>query len=411
MKILYLSSTFPLVSENFIFYEISGLLGKQAEIKILSLYRPNPDLKSDVPNQLGFAKDITYVDTGNQNRITRLYIIAKALLKLIGSGKLASAKRLLFDAKTKAEYSRAKLVNIAEQIKEANHNSEILFCHFGPMGRLAAILKYYGLIDMKIVTSFHGYDISSYVDQQGNNIYDVLFEKGDLFICVSCYFLDRIKKLGAPENKSYVVHTAIDCNKFQFKPRNITNKKIIKLVCVGRMTEKKGHVYLIEAFSMLLKSSSNYQFELHLIGQGEEYENIIKLCEDFKIRDFVIFHGALQHHKVQECLEQSDIFVLPSTTAKNGDMEGIPGSIMEAMASGLPVVTTAHAGIPELVIDGENGLIANEKDAQDLYQKISQLIVNKDEWGKLTKNAREAVVRDFERGQETEKLYKLLSKL
>lgn len=380
------------------------------DIDILSLYKPTHASTSALPEKLGFDKNISYAPDLNKSAPIRLFRIFLLSLRLLFQGRGKAVKKLFTDNKTRSEISRHRLMEIALLIEKSSKDTDLLFCHFGPVGRLAAILKHYHLIDKKIITSFHGYDISRYVQENPKGIYDVLFQQSNMLICVSDYFLEKMIKLGAPKEISHVVHTAIDCSKFEYSERHIKDSETIKFISVGRFTEKKGHEYLLKAFQKLVQNGA-YKVHLDLIGEGELFDEMKALANDLSIDSHVTFHGALQHSEVLATLQNAHIFVLPSIVASDGDMEGIPGSIMEAMALGLPVVSTYHTGVPELVSDGLNGFLTVERDIDGLYTKMAEVIEKQDQWKNMTKLAREKVEQDFEREKESDKLLKLLETL
>ena len=113
---------------------------------------------------------------------------------------------------------------------------------------------------------------------------------------------------------------------------------------------------------------------LTLIGDGKLRKKLESLVESLNLSDSVQFVGMLPHEEVQREMEASDIFLSPNLAARNGDREGIPNTIKEAMATGLPVVSTYHAGIPELVIDGKSGFLVPEKDVDGLVDRLGYLL-------------------------------------
>jgi colanic acid/amylovoran biosynthesis glycosyltransferase len=140
------------------------------------------------------------------------------------------------------------------------------------------------------------------------------------------------------------------------------------------MTEKKGHRYTLKAFAGLMARRPGLAAHLDMIGNGPQLEEMRDLVEQLGLAAHATVHGGLPHDQVRDLLNQANVFVLPSVTAADGDMEGIPVSIMEAMAMGLPIVSTRHSGIPELVADGISGLLVAEHDIPALTGAFERLI-------------------------------------
>jgi colanic acid/amylovoran biosynthesis glycosyltransferase len=207
------------------------------------------------------------------------------------------------------------------------------------------------------------------------------------------------------------MHTAIDCSDFAYAPREYPTNNAFKFVTVGRLTPKKDHTSLVVAFSKLKEQLPDHNLSLDIIGNGPDYAKIEAKITQLELADSIHLHGPLQHVKVKELLKQSDIFVLNSVTPQDGDEEGIPGSIMEAMAVGLPIVSTTHTGIPELVEHMHSGLLAKEYDINELTQMMQTLVSNRELWAKFTQNGKDKVLREFERETQTNRLFEIIKKL
>jgi len=145
------------------------------------------------------------------------------------------------------------------------------------------------------------------------------------------------------------------------------------IIClsVGRMVEKKAPLNTLKAFQGAYRACSRLRLEF--IGAGPLRSACETYCREHGLSDAVVFHGSKPHAFVKERLARADIFLLHSVTAANGDEEGLPGSILEGMAYGLPVVSTRHAAIPEAVVEGETGFLVAEHDALAMGGRIADL--------------------------------------
>jgi colanic acid/amylovoran biosynthesis glycosyltransferase len=140
-------------------------------------------------------------------------------------------------------------------------------------------------------------------------------------------------------------------------------------------------------------------------------ENARRRIEERGLSQSIELLGYQPHNKVIEEMLDSHIFFMPFKTAPDGDKEGIPNSVKEASATGLPVVSTFHSGVPEAVLDGKTGLLADEEEEDALVGKLSYLIENQDVWSIFGKAGRELMEKEFDIIKETEKLEGFYSKL
>jgi len=205
-------------------------------------------------------------------------------------------------------------------LKKGPH--DVIHCHFGPNGNLAVVLKDLGVIRSKIITAFHGYDLTCHMRSYGDNVYDYLFTKGDLFLPISEYWKNRLIKLGCCKDKIVVHRMGVDTNKFLFSPRKPKNDDKVKLLTIARLVEKKGVEYGIMSVAEVIQKHPNVVYEI--IGDGLLRRNLEGLIEDLKIGDRVKLLGWKQQEEVVKLMEEADILLAPSVTSKDGDQEGIP---------------------------------------------------------------------------------------
>ena len=208
---------------------------------------------------------------------------------------------------------------------------------------------------------------------------------------VSDFWLQKLIRLGCDSSKADVHHMGVDCKQFSTS-RNKESEKI-RLVSIARLVEKKGIEYGIIAASLLI--DRHKEIEYLIVGDGELKTHLEKVTAELNLSSFIKFTGSKQRSEVANLLSTADILIAPSITANNGDKEGIPVVIMEAMSMCLPVVSTFHSGIPELVKDGVSGYLVPEKDAGSLAEKVSHLILNPNLRTKMGKKGRSIVDSDY----------------
>lgn len=174
------------------------------------------------------------------------------------------------------------------------------------------------------------------------------------------------------------------------------------LLAVGRLDEIKGFAYLIEACRLL--AARGVPFECHLIGDGPLRPQLERQVAEAGLSDRVRLLGACKQEQVREWLYRASVFVLPSVVTARGDRDGIPVALMEAMAVGLPVVSTRVSGIPELVEHGVSGLLARERSAEDLADCIERQLSDPAAARAMAERARAIVERDFDAATEARRL-------
>ena len=166
----------------------------------------------------------------------------------------------------------------------------------------------------------------------------------------------------------------IDLNKFDFSSIGRDERKKMRILTVGRLVEKKGIEYGIRGVGEVIKVYPDIEYTI--VGDGPLRERIELVIKELNLEKKVKMVGWKLQEEVKNLMREADLFLGPSVTSRNGDQEGIPVTLMEAMACGLPVISTFHSGIPELIQDGETGFLVKERDVKGLAGKISFLVRN-----------------------------------
>jgi colanic acid/amylovoran biosynthesis glycosyltransferase len=214
--------------------------------------------------------------------------------------------------------------------------------------------------------------------------------------------------MGCPREKILVQRMGIDPARFRFQPR--ARGDVFHFAAIGRFTEKKGFEYLIEAAGKLREAGAA-PFRVTIAGDGQLRPGVMARATEAGLANIVSFPGPLHQDEVVALLSTADAFVAPSVTAANGDMEGIPVALMEAMASGLPVISTRHSGIPELIKDGVSGLLADERDAAGLADAMARIMADERLTRSLVDAARAGIERDYDASRLNKDLFKRLTAL
>lgn len=217
------------------------------------------------------------------------------------------------------------------------------------------------------------------------------------------YLLQRCPSGGRLE----VIHCGVDPTRFKGGTTKPSRRH--RLICVASLVTKKGHAYLLQAFAIL--SAEFPDLELALVGDGPERTRIARLAQHLGIGSRVLMLGDLSMEDVRTELARSHIFVLASVRLASGRAEGIPVALMEAMATGIPVVATDVSGVSELVIDEVTGLLVPQREPRVQADAIRRLIEDEALAGRLVADARDHVIRHFNLEVEAHRLGDLFESL
>jgi colanic acid/amylovoran biosynthesis glycosyltransferase len=229
-------------------------------------------------------------------------------------------------------------------------------------------------VEGKIVVTFHGHDLTKHIAERGNDLYKTLFKKGDLFLPISQRFEDKLIQYGCDKTKISVHRTGVDFRKFNYSPGKSKNHNRVRILTVGRLVEIKGIEFGIRAVSIVLNKYKDLDYGI--AGDGPLKENLLQLIEFLNVGSHITLLGWQTHEEIIKLLRETDILLAPSVSGSDGNQEGIPVVIMEALALRIPVLSTTHGGIPELVQDGESGFLVPERNVDALAGKLEFLINN-----------------------------------
>jgi colanic acid/amylovoran biosynthesis glycosyltransferase len=202
----------------------------------------------------------------------------------------------------------------------------------------------------------------------------------------------------------------VDLGDYPFRARSLRAGEPLELVSVGRLVEKKGFGVAIEALSRI-RTSLPRPFVYHVIGDGPLRPELEELVRRLELERAVVFHGEKARDEVARLVEGMHVLLAPSVTAKNGDVEGLPMVLLEAMARGLPVVASRHSGIPELVRHDVNGWLVQERDADALGKAILNVAEHPERWTDVTNAGRRTVEACHDLDRLTRELAALLEGL
>lgn len=305
-----------------------------------------------------------------------------------GLGELALATHVFGPGRAAKPWPLRKLLGLADLMRTGirfsldfaqeaasmaflrEHRVRIVLAEYGPLGcRVAPLCERIGL---PLFVHFHGYDASQRLRVGAyRRAYRRLVGKTAAFFAPSQYLADKLAYIGIPRDHLHVIPCGVEPEAFPFAARPPDGQRVL---AVGRLVDKKAPHLLIAAFADLAMSRPDATLEI--IGDGPLMDRCRGEVHVRGLTGRVVLHGARSHGFVKQRMRAATVFAQHSVTASNGDTEGLPVAILEAMMSGLPVVSTRHAGIPEAVLDGETGLLVSEGDIVGMGRALEALLAD-----------------------------------
>ncbi|WNO61668.1 glycosyltransferase [Rheinheimera sp. MMS21-TC3] len=401
MQVSFFVDQYPCYSETFIQNQIDGLLAAGIKVQVITLFSdPTAPINPKLPVKAIYQRPdpkVKMVIKRSLSVISSLF--NTSVWRSLSQNQFALLRKNLFLPALAADWHK----------KHGSMQNDIILAHFGTTAVTAAMLIELGLLQGKLVSVFHGFELSEHqVLARYKKAYRGLFATTELCMPVSQLWAQRLKTLGCPENKIQVHHMGIYADTFSLLEPNRPLNNPIQLLSVARLVEKKGLDDAIDAISLL--KQQQIPAKLTIIGDGPLKAALQQHIQHLNLQDRVKLAGALPHSDVKQALERCDIFMLPSKTAANGDMEGIPVSLMEAMARGIIVLSTKHSGISELIKHNENGYLVDENAPEQLAQQI-QSIAKANNLSQIRLSARAQIEAHFNQSVLNENLISQLQAL
>ena len=266
--------------------------------------------------------------------------------------------------------------------------------------------------NIPLIVHFRGRDSSTQTEKRyrkNMERYQDLIKHGAGYFTVCQFLAEELKKLGFPGEKVHVLYGGLDLNLYSYTEHSLPQEGEIKILSVARLVEKKGFLTLFKAFQRIQQEYP--RTTLHIIGTGQDEEKLRSYIHEHQLDNRIFLRGSMDAKQISNELREAHLFCLASETGSDGDVEGIPNALKEAMASGLPVVSTYHGGIPELIEHKRTGYLAPEKNDLELAQGLKYFLDHPEEWKGYTERARQMIEEKFDSNkqiQEQQRLYGLI---
>lgn len=399
LDILVVAGRYPLASETFVRQQCLGLMRLGHRVEVLALAAGDGAYTArERDERLPERTRCAHLERGVRGRLAG---IPSQWLRL--ATRSPRAALAAFSPRHGRRAMSGQLLAIADAIG-APRRFDAIHCQFGPAGIVGMLMRRAGLVEGPLSVAFYGFDVTREPLRAGPGVYDALFREASLLLPISDDLGRRLVALGAPQAKVRTHRLGIDTELFRPIDRS-TRAGATTALAVGRFVEKKGFDVLLRAVA---RSESGDSLRLRLVGDGPMRGALEGLARELGIAHRVDFIGWRTSEEVAAEMAAADLLVVPSVTARDGDMEGAPLVLLEAMASGLPAIGSRHGGIPELVGHGENGLLVDERDAGGLAEALGRF-ADPALRARFGEAARRRVEREFDGRIQSGALARLLS--
>ena len=408
MKIAFLVARFPVLSEPFILNQIVGAIERGHEVDIYSLDgSPNLSKVHPLVEQYQLLDRTFYAPTRPENELWR-WLKGLTLLALNFYKNPCVCQQLLDTSRYGSQAKSLKLLYRAMPFLNKK-SYDIIHCQFSTLGVFGVWFRQLGLIEGKLISTFRGADISKFLPKWGEKICQDLFQETEFFLANCEIFKNKAVALGCDSDKIHIHGSGIDCNQFVYKPRFFPTDGKIKIATTGRLVEKKGIEYAIAAVAKVARTYPNIEY--NIIGDGELKVKFEQIIAELNIGHMVKLLGWKQQQEIVNILDSCHIFMAPSVTGSDGNQDAPVNTLKEAMAMGLPVISTFHGGIPELVEDGISGFLIPERNAEAIAEKLTYLIEHSEIWQQMGASGRKQVETKYDMNQLNDELIEIYQQI
>lgn len=374
MKIAFVLESFPSISETFILNQITGLIDKGHTVDIFASYKNiNQEKVHEDIVSYNLLEKCNFIDFPKN----KFFRILKSFLLILFNFKknyFSILKSLNF-----FEYGKKSitlhLLYFSLYFSKIEKEYDIIHCHFGNNGILGSFLKEINETDAKIITTFHGSDITQNYNIKDDK-YNLVFKNSSICTVNSNFLMDKVVNLGCKSEKLIKLPVGVDLDFFSPENNKKIKKEKIKILTVSRLVPYKGLKYSIKAVSKIVKNFPDKKIIYQIIGDGYEREFLLNLITELNMNKYIKLEGNKKRSEVKEYYNKADIFILPSISFKDGREEGQGLVIQEAQAMCLPVIVTDVGGIPEGIINNETGFLIEDKNIKEIESKVKLLITD-----------------------------------
>lgn len=387
VPIAYIAQCFPNLTATFIYREVFALREIGFNVATFSIWKPDVSRLSEEAKVLVDETVYVFPISWPTFLAAHLYFFFTRPLRYIGT--------FLFVLTRRGETARNRLrtffhfceaIYLAAEAKR--RGIQHIHAHFS-INAASTALIISRLLDISFSFTAHN---SFFTDRL------ILKEKckaARFVVAISEYSRDLLLQLTKEPkgDKFHIVHCGVNTDGFSPPTVKAPNPRWL-IFSVAQLVERKGMPVLVQTCKIL--DERGFDFQCVIAGDGPQRALLEEMIAECQIRDKVPLVGVVFQEQLLSYLDRADVFVLPCLTASDGDRDGIPVVLMEAMAMEIPTVSTYVSGIPELIQDGQSGLLAPEKDPVALADALERLLQDRELGARLGKNARQKILSEFD---------------
>ena len=406
LRVAYLVKTFPRLSETFILNEILGVEELGLELTIFSLRKLPPEAEPVHPDVAKVRGPVRYIPSFVRPLWPpglALLVFAQLVFLLTAPRRYFAAVRFHFGSgneKRLKDFLQAGYLAWALRRGRFTH----LHAHFANVPTtVAEIVKH--LTGIPFSFTAHAKDI--YLTPPSELARKI--KKAECVLTCTAVNQRYLAGLAGESTPVRLAYHGVDVSRFRELPRadSIPNKEVPLILSVARLCEKKGLEFLIEACCMLV--DRGMVFQCQIVGYGPLEGKLRKMIATVALNDRVSLLGKMTQDQLAELYPQADLFVLPCQVLENGDRDGIPNVLFEAMVCVVPIISTEVPGVCELIEHQKNGLLVEQRNANALADAMLLLMSSPDLRNALARNGRQTVLENFTRGSSARNVYNILS--
>jgi len=358
MQLAYLFERFPAFSQTFCYREVAELISQGAKIDIYSLRRPTGEPPQDWDEEI--VRRVHYLPEEKP--------LIEEVHRLLRERRLAHVSGAIEDWGRKTDFLRLQqAVYVGSRLQDAGIHH--VHAHFAGMAARTAywIEKFFG-----IGFSFTAHANDIFAPRQFEIGLDKLVRNARLVVTETDYAVEFLRgRFPDRADRIQRIYNGLDLAEFR---SGDLSAGVPTIISVGRLIEKKGFRYLIDACRLLNERARSFRCEI--IGDGPLETELRTQIEQFGLSHHVELLGPKRQREIIDDLTAATVFALPSVIDGEGGMDNLPSVIMEAMASGLPVISTPIGGIPEMVVENSTGFLVPPKDSASLADAIEKVILD-----------------------------------
>lgn len=402
-KVMYVAAMLPKRSETFVYRELLGLRAAGWDVDALSVRPPEVDLGTEALDALASEAEVLYRPVVDMLRAAAAEVVRhpRSSLRTLGlAGTLALGRDDIGGLRrAKLLWQTLGVLGVAQRARA--HGVEHLHAHMAHVPASIAMLL---ACQLGVPFSFTGHAVDIFSQR---TLLRTKLTRAAFCACISQwhrrFYQDLLVESGMDTLEPHrlpVVRCGVDVA--EFSPPASRPPGPLRIVTVGRLIEKKGFDLLLHALAKQPSDASD--FTCTIMGGGEEAGPLESLRDALKLQGRVEFTGAVPNHEVRQRLQAADLFVLPCRIAKSGDRDGIPVVLMEAMASGVPVIAGDIPSIRELVAHDRSGLLVAPESVTELSAALGRMLRDDEARDRMARGGRERVVEEFDLSLNVERI-------